>query len=64
MILAKASAQPGGRRWEPLAYLDVGGALVAVLALTHADDIVEVRNLAVDGTVRKTVELVWPETLS
>jgi hypothetical protein len=39
-------------------------ALVAVLALTHADDIVEVRNLAVDGTVRKTVELVWPETLS
>jgi hypothetical protein len=44
--------------------LDVGGALVAVLALTHADDIVEVRNLAVDGTVRKTVELVWPETLS
>ena len=50
VILAKAYVQPGGRRWEPLAYLDVGGAIVAVLALTHADDIVEVRNLAVDIT--------------
>lgn len=48
VILAKAYVQPGGRRWEPLAYVDIDGAMVAVLALTHADGVVEVRNLAVD----------------
>ena len=48
-ILAKAYVRPDGRRWEPLAYLDADGEMVAVLALTHADDgVVEVRNFAVD----------------
>ena len=50
VILAKAYVRPDGRRWEPLAYLGSDGAIVAVLALTHADDVVEVRNLAVDIT--------------
>ncbi len=50
VILAKAYVRPDGRRWEPLAYLSTDGAIVAVLALTHADDVVEVRNLAVDIT--------------
>ncbi len=48
VILAKAYVREGDRRWEPLAYLDAEGAIVAVLALTHADDTVEVRNIAVD----------------
>ena len=54
VILAKAYVRPGGRRWEPLAYLGSDGAIVAVLALTHADGVVEVRNLAVDITRQGT----------
>ena len=47
-ILAKAYLQPGGRRWEPLGYVDADGSIVAVLALSHADGVAQVRNLAVD----------------
>jgi diamine N-acetyltransferase len=47
-ILAKAYLQPGGRRWEPLGYVDADGSMVAVLALSHADEVAQVRNLAVD----------------
>ncbi len=47
VILAKAYVRDGGRRWEPLAYLSPDGTIIAD-ALTHTDDIVEVRNLAVD----------------
>jgi ribosomal protein S18 acetylase RimI-like enzyme len=50
VILAKAYVGDGGRRWEPLAYLSPDGTIVAVLALTHTEDTVEVRNLAVDIT--------------
>ena len=48
VILAKAYVRDGDRRWEPLAYVDADGAMIAVLALTHAGGTVEVRNLAVD----------------
>ena len=48
VILAKAYVRPDGRRWEPLAYAGADGAIVGVLALTHADNVAEVRNLAVD----------------
>ncbi len=54
VILAKAYVREGGRRWEPLAYLDADGAIVAVLAVTHADDTVEVRNVAVDLDRQRT----------
>lgn len=54
VILAKAYVRDGGRRWEPLAYLSPDGTIIAVLALTHAEDIVEVRNLAVDVTQQGT----------
>jgi GNAT superfamily N-acetyltransferase len=54
VILAKAYVRDGGRRWEPLAYLSPEGTIVAVLALTHDEDIVEVRNLAVDVTRQGT----------
>lgn len=47
-ILAKAYLQPDGKRWEPLAYVDDDGGTVAVFALTHAGDVAEVRNFAVD----------------
>jgi diamine N-acetyltransferase len=47
VILAKAYVQPGGRLWEPLAYA-ADGAIVAVVALAHTDDVTEVVNLAVD----------------
>ena len=50
VILAKAYVRPGDRRWEPLAYSGSDSTIVAVLALTHADDVAEVRNLAVDIT--------------
>lgn len=48
VILAKAYVQPGGRFWEPLAYVAADGFIVAVLALAHTDDVTEVVNLAVD----------------
>jgi GNAT superfamily N-acetyltransferase len=48
VILAKAYVRDGGRRWEPLAYVSPDGTIIAVLALTHAEEVVEVRNLAVD----------------
>ncbi len=54
VILAKAYVRDGGRHWEPLAYLSPDGTIIAVLALTHEDDIVEVRNLAVDITRQGT----------
>ena len=47
-ILAKAYLQPGGRLWEPLGYVDAAGSIVAVLALSYADGVAQVRNLAVD----------------
>ncbi len=50
VILAKAYIRPGGRRWEPMAYLDTDGTVIAVLALTYAGDSAEVRNFAVDIT--------------
>ncbi len=48
VVLAKAYVQEGGRRWEPLAFVGADGAIVAVLALTHAGDVAEVRNFAID----------------
>lgn len=48
VILAKAYVGDGGRRWEPLAYVDADGVIVAVLGLSYEDDVAEVRNFAVD----------------
>jgi len=48
VVLSKAYVQPGGRRWEPLAYIGETGEIVAVLALAHSADVAEVVNLAVD----------------
>ena len=48
VILAKAYVQPGGRRWEPLGYVDSDGNIVAVRVLAHTEDVSEVQNLAVD----------------
>ncbi len=47
VILAKAYVQPGGRAWEPLAFV-VDGRVVAVLALAHGEGVSEIVNLAVD----------------
>jgi ribosomal protein S18 acetylase RimI-like enzyme len=47
VVLAKAFVQPGGRTWEPLAFV-VDGHVVAVVALAHGDRIAEMVNLAVD----------------
>ncbi len=48
VILAKAYVQPGGRRWEPLGFVGADGSIVAVLALSYAEQTAEVRNFAVD----------------
>lgn len=50
VILAKAYVQPGGRSWEPLAYVAADDTVVAVLALAHAKGVTEVVNLAVDSS--------------
>lgn len=50
VILSKAYVQPGGRRWEPLAYIGDDDAIVAVLALAHAGSVAAVVNLAVDSS--------------
>ncbi|MEM9513551.1 MAG: GNAT family N-acetyltransferase [Actinomycetota bacterium] len=47
VVLAKAYVRPGGRRWEPLAFV-VDDQIIAVLALTYGDRSVEMVNLAVD----------------
>lgn len=55
VILAKAHVQPGGRRWEPLAFL-VDDHVVAVVALAYGDGVCEIVNLAVDvGQQRRGV---------
>ncbi len=47
VVLAKAYVQPGGRTWEPLAFL-IDESVVAVLALAVGDETAEMVNLAVD----------------
>lgn len=54
VILAKAHVQPDDRRWEPLAYVDGSGAIVAVLALAHGESRSEIVNLAVDLEHQRT----------
>ena len=48
VVLAKAYVQPDDRRWEPLAFIEATGAVVAVLALAHGKHVTEIVNLAVD----------------
>ena len=47
VVLAKAHVQPGGRTWEPLAFV-VNGQVVAVVALARDERTMEMVNLAVD----------------
>jgi len=49
VILAKAYVQPDDRRWEPLAFVEGTGEVVAVLALAHGERVTEIVNLAVDA---------------
>ncbi len=49
VILAKAYVQPDDRRWEPLAFVEEAGMVVAVLALAHGEQFTEIVNLAVDA---------------
>lgn len=48
VILAKAYVRPEGRLWEPLGYVGADGSILAVLALSYAGQVAEVRNFAVD----------------
>lgn len=47
VVLAKAYVRPGGRTWEPLAYV-IDDHIVAVMALSFGDRNAELVNLAVD----------------
>lgn len=47
VVLAKAHVQPGGRTWEPLAFV-ADGHIVAVVALARDERTMEMVNLAVD----------------
>jgi diamine N-acetyltransferase len=47
VVLAKAHVQPGGRTWEPLAFV-VNDQIVAVVALARDERRMEMVNLAVD----------------
>lgn len=49
VVLAKAYVQPDERRWEPLAFVEPTGAVVAVLALAHGRQTSEIVNFAVDA---------------
>jgi diamine N-acetyltransferase len=52
VVLAKAYVRPGGRNWEPLAF-DIGGRIVAIVALAYRHGVGELANLSVDADYQR-----------